>query len=169
MKSISDTLEDNERIIYRAAQHWAIFLGPLVVIFIGCLMLGSKTFQASVVLAFGFIWGILSYFSFRESGITVTDRRLLINIGFPIKKNYNIPLNNIILVDFYQPSLGSILNFGKIILVQKENKKKAFRFISSPAELVMEVHKQVTILKECKKPAAAKHKEKRIQTKKSSV
>jgi hypothetical protein len=143
-------MKSDERIIYRAKHHWGVLLGPIVVIFLAWLMLGSKGPQVIVLFAFGFIWGIFSYISLRKSEILLTDSRLLINVGFPLKRIYDISLNDITIIDFYQPSLGSMLNFGKIILVQKNKKKKVFRFIDSPGELVLEVHKQAVAIRDKK-------------------
>jgi hypothetical protein len=156
MKPINNTLETNEKIIYRAKHHWGVLLGPIIVIFFAWLMIGSKGPQSIVLFAFGFIWGIFSYVSLRKSEIVLTNNRLLINIGFPLKRFYDIPLNNITHFDFYQPSLGAMLNFGKIIFVQKDKKKKAFRFIDSPAELVREVHKQAMAIRDNTKPPIRK-------------
>jgi hypothetical protein len=49
-------------------------------------------------------------------------------------------------IDYYQPSLGSMLNFGKIIVVYGGKKKCAIRLVSSPAEFVREVHQQIAAL-----------------------
>jgi hypothetical protein len=50
-------------------------------------------------------------------------------------------------IDYYQPSLGSMLNFGKIIIVYSGKKRCAIRLVSSPAEFVKEVHQQIIALK----------------------
>ncbi len=144
-------LINNEKIIYQGKYHWAVLLGPFLFIFFGWLMLGSRTNQAIIVLAFGLLWGVFSYIKLRNSKIILTDYNLLISIGFPFKRSYDIPLNNITFIDFYQPSLGTILNFGKLIIVQMEKKKKAFRFIDSPANLVKEIHQQVIIARDKEK------------------
>jgi hypothetical protein len=161
MKSIDNIVKGNERIIYRAKHHWGVLLGPIIIIFIGWLMIGSKGPQVIVLIAFGLVWGIFSYISLRTSEIVLTNSRLLINVGFPLKRFYDITLNDITHFDFYQPSLGSILNFGKIILVQKEKKKKAFRFIDSPAELVREVHMQAMAVRNNEKPTTRKRSKKK--------
>jgi hypothetical protein len=160
MRSIDNALKENERIIYRAKHHWGVLLGPILVILIAWFIFGSKGPQSIILFAFGFIWGIFSYISLRKSEIVLTDSRLLINVGFPLERFFNIPLNDIINFDFYQPSLGSILNFGKIIFVLKDKKKKAFRFINSPADLVLEVHKQAMAIRDNKKPASTNRRKK---------
>ncbi|MBN2403885.1 MAG: PH domain-containing protein [Spirochaetes bacterium] len=163
MKKVNNILKDNERIIYRARLHWGMLLGPIIVVFFGYLMIGSKGPQVIAVFAFGLIWGLFAYINLHISEIVLTDNRLLINVGFPIKKFFDIPLIDITHFDFYQPSLGTMLNFGKIILVKKDKKKKAFRFIDSPAVLVQEVHKQAMVVRGNEKPAAKTVKKTKIK------
>jgi len=147
MNLIDDKLSDNETIMYRAKHHWAILLGPIVVIIIGGLALGSQGYHAMALVAFGFIWGIFSYISLQRSEIGLTGRRVLANVGFPLQRSYDISLNEIMVIDYYQPSLGSMLNFGKIIIVYSGKKRCAIRLVSSPAEFVREVHQQIVALK----------------------
>ncbi|MBA4416710.1 MAG: hypothetical protein C0392_02190 [Syntrophus sp. (in: bacteria)] len=146
MNSIDSRLTTDESIIYRAKCHWAILLGPMLVIIIGGLALGSQGYHAMALIAFGFVWGVSSYISLCKSDIGLTRSRLLINAGFPVIKSYDIPLNKITGVDSYQPTLGSMLNFGKIIVVFNGKEKSAIRFVSSPAEFVKEVRQQITAL-----------------------
>ena len=146
MNSIDDKVTTNETIVYRAQLHWAILLGPILVILIGGLALKSQGYHAMVLIAFGLIWGIFSYINLRRSEIGLTRNKVFINIGFPLKKSFDILLNEIVFVDYYQPTLGSMLNFGKILVMDKRKKKYAFRFVAGPAEFVKEVHHQITAL-----------------------
>jgi hypothetical protein len=136
----------DETIIYRAKCHWAMLLGPMLVIVIGGLTLRSQGYHAMALIAFGLVWGISSYISLYKSDIALTRNRLLINAGFPVRKSYAIPLDKITGIDYYQPALGSMLNFGKIIIVYNEKNKCAIRFVSAPAEFVKEVRQQIIAL-----------------------
>jgi hypothetical protein len=120
-----------------------MFLGPIVVIIIGGLALKSQGFHAMVLTIFGLVWGIFSYFSLHRSEIGLTRKRVLINAGFPPLKSYDIPLSEIVAIDFYQPSLGSMLDFGKIMIVRKGASRCVVRFVSSPAEFVTRVRQQI--------------------------
>jgi hypothetical protein len=146
MNSIDDKVMTNETIVCRAQLHWAILLGPILVIFIGGMALKSQGYHAIILVAFGLIWGIFSYINLRRSEIGLSRNKIFINIGFPLKKSFDILLNEIIFVDYYQPTLGSMLNFGKILVMDKRKKKYAFRFVAGPAEFVKEVHHQITAL-----------------------
>jgi hypothetical protein len=143
MNSIDSRLSKDETIIYRTKCHWAVFLGPMLVIIIGGLALESQGFHAMVLMAFAVVWGIFSYVSFRGSEIGLTRQRVLINAGFPRLKSYDIPLTRIAAIDFYQPSLGSMLDFGKIAIVYDGRSRCTIRFVSSPAVLVTEVRQQM--------------------------
>jgi hypothetical protein len=70
----------------------------------------------------------------------------LINAGFPLLKSYDIPLNKISAIDFYQPSLGSMLDFGKIAIVYGGRSRCIIRFVSSSAKFVTEVRQQIVSL-----------------------
>jgi hypothetical protein len=146
MNLIDDKLSGNEKIVYRAQFHWAIMLGPMLVIIIGSLAFGSQGYHALVVIAFGLMWGICSYISFRRSEIGLTGTRMLIDVGFPLEKSYEIALGEIVFIDFYQPSLGAMLDFGKIIIIDKGKKRRAFRLISHPAEFVRVVQQLIVAL-----------------------
>jgi hypothetical protein len=139
MDSIEDKSAENQRILFRAGLHWAILLGPALLIFLGGLIRDSKGTQTIVLIFFGFVWGLCSYVSLRQSQITLTADRLFIQVGFPLKKVCTLPLGEITLIRYYQPTLGAMLNFGKIILVHGGTKKDGFRFVTRPAELVNKV------------------------------
>jgi len=146
MDSIDSKLTKDETIIYRTICHWALFFGPILVIIIGGLALKSQGFPAIVLTAFGLIWSIFAYVSFRRSEIGLTQKRILINAGFPLLKSYNISLNKIVAIDYYQPTLGSMLDFGKIIIVYNRQSRSVVKFVSSPAEFVTKVREQIITL-----------------------
>jgi hypothetical protein len=137
-----------DKVIYRTGLHWAILLGPAMVIFLGLLILKSKGPQAIVVISFGAVWGLSSVISLRQSQILLTADRLSLQVGFPLKKSYSLPLEEISQMHFYQPTLGALLDFGKIILVQRTMKRNSFRFVSHPAVLVNEVQEAILLLRQ---------------------
>jgi hypothetical protein len=146
MNSLDSQLTKDETIVYRTKCHWAMFLGPILLIILGGLALKSQGFSAIVLMAFGLVWGIFSYVSLYGSDIGLTRKRVLINAGFPLLKAYDIPLNEIVAIDYYQPTLGSMLDFGKIIIVHNRQSRCSIRFVSSPAEFVTKVRQQIISL-----------------------
>ena len=147
MDLIDHDTPDAERVIYRARLHWAVLLGPILVIIIGGLALRSQGHHAMVLVTFGLIWGIASYVSLQRSEIGLTTKKILVNVGYPLKRSHEIALGKIVLVDYYQPSLGAMLNFGKIIIAYDGKKKSAIRLVSHPAEFGREVQQQIVASK----------------------
>ena len=138
-------LLENERIVYQTRLHWVLFLGPLMLIIIGGLSFPAKGLSALVLAGIGIAWGVISYIKFNYSYIRVTDKRVLIRVGFLVRRPYSISLSDISYVDFYQPSLGSMLNFGKITIIHGKKFKSVFRMVSSPGELVTAVRGQLSV------------------------
>ena len=138
-------LLENERIVYQIRLHWVLFLGPLMLIIIGGLSFPAKGLSAIVLAIIGIAWGVISYIKFNYSYIRVTNKRVLIRVGFLVRQPYSISLSDISYVDFYQPSLGSMLNFGKITIVHGTKFKSVFRMVSSPGELVTAVRGQLSV------------------------
>jgi len=138
-------LIENERIVYQTRLHWVLFLGPLMLIIIGGLSFPAKGLSALVLAGIGIAWGVISYIKFSYSYIRVTEKRVLIRVGFLVRQPYSISLSDISYVDFYQPSLGAMLNFGKITIIHGKKFKSVFRMVSSPGELVTAVRGQLSV------------------------
>ena len=143
MSYIDDNLKENEHIVYRTGLHWATLLGPAMLMIIGGISIPSRGASGLVLFGLGLLWGVLSYISYQTSEVGITDKRLLLRVGFPLRRTYDIPLTQIAMVDTYQPSLGKFLNFGKIIIGLDGGKRGAFRMVDSPLDFRANLEKQV--------------------------
>jgi len=148
MGYVDDNLSEKERVLYRTKLHWATFLGPAMLTILGGLWIPSKGMPALVMFFLGVLWGIFSSLSFNASDIGLTERRLLVRVGFPLRRTCDVPLEQIRMVDVYQPSLGKFLNFGKVIIQYSDGRRNAFRMIASPLELREEIAKQFSSLQQ---------------------
>jgi membrane protein YdbS with pleckstrin-like domain len=140
---MNEDILENERVVYQTRLHWVLFLGPAMLIILGGLSFPAKGLKALVLVAIGIVWGFISYIKFNRSLIRVTNQRVLIRVSFLVRKVYSISLSDISYVDFYQPSLGAMLNFGKVTLVHSGKFKSVFRMVSSPGEFVTAVKGQI--------------------------
>jgi uncharacterized membrane protein YdbT with pleckstrin-like domain len=126
-----------------ARLHWVVLLGPTAVFVFGGLSLRSKGASALVLMAIGALWGLLSFMTYRRSEITLTADRLHIQTGFLFRKSYDVLLKEIVAVDLYQPSLGALLNFGKLIVIHGRRARSTVRMVASPVEFVMELKRRL--------------------------
>jgi hypothetical protein len=140
---MNEDIRENERIVYETRLHWVLFLGPIMLIILGGLSFPAKGLKALVLVAIGIVWGFISYIKFNRSLIRVTNQRVVIRVSFLTRKPYIISLGDISLIDTYQPSLGAMLNFGKITIIHGAKFKSVFRMVSSPGEFVTAVKGQI--------------------------
>ena len=146
MVDYSDELTEGERIVYQAKLHWVLFLGPAMLIVLGGLWIPAKGLAALVFVAIGLAWGVLSHRKYYNSYIHVTNKKVVICASSLLRRPYKIPLVDIGYVDFYQPSLGAMLNFGKITIIHGDKYKSVFRMVSSPGDLVAVLKEQVALI-----------------------
>ncbi|OPY67744.1 MAG: hypothetical protein A4E57_02137 [Syntrophorhabdaceae bacterium PtaU1.Bin034] len=132
--------ERNDEMPYRTRLHWIMFFGPGGLMMIGGLSIPSKGLPAAVILALGTIWGIFSSINFERSEIVLSRSSLRLRVGGLWRRSYDIPLSEIERVDVYQPSLGKILDFGKITIRRKNARKLVFRMIRSPLQLAGKIY-----------------------------
>jgi len=137
-------MENGEGKVYRVKLHWVMILGPATLMVIAGLLIPEKGRSAILLLAFATIWGVFASISFERSEILLTRERLLVSIGFPWRRSYEVLLTEIETVDVYQPSLGKFLDFGRITIRRKRGRRVRFRMVRSPLLPAQEVyeHKQ---------------------------
>jgi len=146
MADQNNELSEGERIMYQTKLHWVLFFGPAMLIVLGGLWIPAKGLSALVPVALGLAWGILSYKKYFNSYIHVTNKKIVISTSSLLRRPYTIPLTDIAYVDCYQPSLGAMLNFGKITIVHGGKYKSVFRMVSSPGDLVTAVRGQIAAI-----------------------
>jgi hypothetical protein len=145
MGYIDDKLDDNEKIVCRVSLHWVMFIGPALLLFLSGISIPANGRPAIVLFIIGLAWAVLSYIALRNTEFAVTNKRLLIWTVFPWKKLYDIALVDIANADVYLPSLGKLLNFGKITIILNNRKRISRRLVSGPDELLKNLSQQIEI------------------------
>ena len=143
MGHIDDKLGGNEKIVYRVGLHWVMFLGPAILLFLAGISIPANGRPAIVLFIIGLVWAVLSYISLQNTEFVITNNRLLIWTVFPWKKLHDIALVEIANATFYQPSLGKLLNFGKITIVLNSGKRISRRLVNGPYELLKHLSQQI--------------------------
>jgi membrane protein YdbS with pleckstrin-like domain len=145
MISLQDRLFADERIIHHTGLHWTLLFGPGILIVIGGLSIPSKGLNAVILVVIGVVWTLLFGVSLQRSELAVTQKRILVNMGFLWKRTYDIPLDAIAMIDTYQPTLGKILDFGKIMIRLAKGRRYSFRMVRAPGAFVQKVREQIAL------------------------
>lgn len=142
MSSIDDNLKENERVTFRTGLHWVIFGGPLILLFMAGLSIPSKGMPAIILLIVATIWTLLATRSLQMTDIAITNNRIFVKRWFALKKLFDISIAEIVDVEIYQPALGKLLNFGKIIVHLPNKKRISFRLVSDPVTFLMKFQEE---------------------------
>lgn len=149
MSYIDETLMPDERILYRTKPHWIIFT-PAIGWFILSLLffalgpnydLGRMALYNNHSLAdiAGFIVllialgsALISYITYQTSEYGITNRRILMKIGFISRLSLEILLQKVESIQVYQTVPGRIFNYGSIIISGTGGSKDPFPNIPDP-------------------------------------
>jgi len=127
--------EERQTPAYRTRLHWVMLFGPAVLMIVAGLSIPARGPTAVVFLVLGVVWGIFSSVSLERSEFILTRSRFLVKTGFPWRRSYDLPFTEIEGIDVYQPTLGKILNFGKVTIKTIGRRRTSFRMVRDPLRL----------------------------------
>lgn len=149
MSFIEKNLLANEVIIYRANMHWIIFLNTILYLLLSLITCvfsfkqteGSQLLLAIILLGllFALISGISSFIRYKTSEFAITNKRVLIKIGFIQRHSLEVLLTKVEGIGVNQSILGRILGYGTIIVTGTGGTKETFDRIASPLEFRSQV------------------------------
>lgn len=147
MGYIDNNLMNNEKLLYRAKLHWIIFWEPLFffVLAIGLYVYfgeGVKTVSL-ILLVLGVISAILPIINYTTSEFGVTNRRVIVKVGFIRRKSLEVMLNKVEGIHVDQSILGRILGYGSIVVSGTGGTKDPFKNISNPLTFRRSVQEQI--------------------------
>lgn len=160
MSYIENNLLKDEKLIYFIRPHWVVFASSFWGVVLGLLVLiaspsaldiqliGSfsiKTFSALVLFALAVYWFIESLIYFKTSEYGVTNKRVLIKIGWIQRTSLELFLDKVegVLVD--QSIIGRIFNYGTITIIGTGGTNDRFPLIPNPLEFRKNTQQQVEL------------------------
>ena len=155
---IQSSLLKDERLVYGVRPHWIIFtstawsfIAAIYLLFFARISLswnvyGNISFREAI--SFGFLMAsaylfLSSYIYYATSEYGVTNKRVLIKVGWIRRASLEIMLDKVegVLVD--QSISGRLFNFGEITIIGTGGTKDSFPYIPDPLRFRREVQEQV--------------------------
>src|ERR1043166_1905210 len=150
---VDKNLLPGEAVMYRTRLHWSKFFGQ------GCLALGLLVAALFCLWAahntpfFGYV-GLLLFLGVvlvgasititaLTSEFAVTNKRVLIKVGFIQRTSFELLLRQVERLLVEQGILGRILGFGTIIVIGTGGSKEDFDYIADPLEFRKQVQSQI--------------------------
>ena len=126
MSYVQKVLQPNERIVYRTALSWAMYipgllvlLAAVVVFIIAAAAFGGAWWANAVgiaVLAVALYLLGAEWFERWTTEIAITDRRIIFKRGFIRRDTIEMSVEKVESVDVNQSLLGRLLNYGDIVV-----------------------------------------------------
>ena len=160
MSYIDDTLMKNEVVLYRARPHWIIFGWPAFWLIITMLLfmfgpniavadyrpaanLPMYAMVAFITLILAVFSAINAFVTYQTSEYGVTNKRVLMKVGFIRRLSLEIYLQRIESVKIYQTVMGRIFGYGSILISGVGGSKDPFRNIPHPLQFRRKIQEQV--------------------------
>jgi uncharacterized membrane protein YdbT with pleckstrin-like domain len=156
MSYIEKNLMTGESIMYRAKLHWIVFLWPIIWFVLAGLSLtkygnteGGKIL-AGIFILLAIIMGIGSQIKYSTSEFGITNKRVIVKVGFIRRNSIEVLLSKVEGIQVNQGILGRILGYGSIVVSGTGGTKGPFHKISNPFEFRKKAQEQIAAVQESK-------------------
>ncbi|SRR3989339_516072 len=131
---INETLLSNEHIQFYTRPHWVVFLSPIVIILAAWIAYSYFALLSVILLIFGIAAGARAFIFYQTSEYAITDKRILIKLGWVRRFSLEIYLNRVESVQVNQSVLGRILGYGAVQVVGIGGSPDFFPWVPNPLE-----------------------------------
>jgi len=145
MSYIKSNLLEGERIIYKPKLHPISYMLPAVIVCIG-IALRLVTDNRLITISILFIGVCLSFracFTYGCSEFALTNMRIITTTGFFQKRFTEIPLNKIELFQYRINWLGSIMDYGSIVICGTGGLREYYTLLASPLLFINKAQKEI--------------------------
>ena len=153
MGYIDSNLMNGEKILYRGKLHWVVFLWPAIIFIIAIMFCGSGGNAApiGVLLIFiAMITGLISFIKYKTSEFGITNKRVIVKVGFISRNSLEVLLNKVEGIQVNQDILGRILDYGSITISGTGGTKDPFHKIEAPFEFRKKAQEQIAAIQDSK-------------------
>ncbi|MEH0020997.1 MAG: PH domain-containing protein [Desulfobacter sp.] len=153
MSYIEKNLMNGENIVYRTKLHWIAFIWPVIWIFFAIIFYSSGSDVAPIGTLFiliAILTGIPALINFITSEFGITNKRVIVKVGFIRRNSVEVLLNKVEGIQVIQGILGRILGFGSIIVSGTGGTKDPFHKIDAPLEFRKKIQEQISTVQDFK-------------------
>ncbi len=135
-----------DEVIYQSRLHWIIFFWPvgICVIATTILFLFPQAILVSIMLlAVAIVFGIMNLLTYLSSTFKVRKRSISIKVGILVRDSTSIPFSKVETIDVRQSILGSLLNYGTLVITGTGGSRNAINQISNPLTCRRHIEQQL--------------------------
>lgn len=159
MSYIESNLLDDEHLIYRGHLHWIIFIKAIfwlivaIVVYVympiyyyqpdGFAAIPIHKIVLFIPILFTLMYGWASYIRYISSEFGVTDKRIMIKLGYLHRYTFENFLQKVESIQIYQSLLGRVLNYGSIIIHGTGGSREVYSLLNDPLQFRKMAQEQI--------------------------
>lgn len=128
-------VNDDPNVVYFTRLHWLIFFGPVMALFVAFALgfyVPPLTQIAAMFQIFALIWIAMTWATYYFSSITIQKQKVILRTGILVRKTVDVPLSKIETIDIRQSILGSMFNYGMLIITGTGGTRHFINFLHRP-------------------------------------
>lgn len=134
MGYIEQNLLADEEIVYKARLHRMIFWKACALIILGAIFLLIQPIIGGLVILIGLFALLSPVIAYSTSEFGVTNKRVIIKIGFLRRKTLELLLRHVETIAVDQSITGRLLDYGSVTLTGTGGIREVFHNIAAPLE-----------------------------------
>jgi uncharacterized membrane protein YdbT with pleckstrin-like domain len=138
---VQSALLPDERVRYETRLHWIVYAGGALLVFLGFLLVAGTPLGVLAIIA-GALIHTAAMITRSTSEFAVTDKRVIIKVGWLSRRTIEMNLSKIESIDVSQSVFGRMLGYGTIMVVGTGATREPFKQIENPAEFRRAVQAQ---------------------------
>jgi uncharacterized membrane protein YdbT with pleckstrin-like domain len=139
---VQKSLIKDENLVFETEYHWIIYFWGSVFFVIG-LVVGLSG-GVWWILIFGTLWLLYAFITQRTSEFAVTNKRVIIKVGWISRRTIELNLSKVESVDVSQGIFARMFGWGEVTVVGIGASREPFRLIAKPLEFRRAVQSQQT-------------------------
>ena len=142
-----------ENLIYRTKLHWVVFIWPAIWFIVAMILFSGNGGSAAVGVLFilvALIASISSFISYITSEFGITNKRVIVKVGFIRRNSIEVLLNKVEGIQVNQGVWGRVLGFGSITVSGTGGTKDPFHKIDAPLVFRKKVQEQILATQDSK-------------------
>ena len=127
--------EQQDDVIYEARLHWILFLWPvllfIVALWLGINMHSLRLLSVGLVLI-GLFWEVVTVLTYQCSYLVVKPKQVMLCTGIFVRQTIVLSINKIESIDIRQSILGTMLQYGSLIITGTGGTRQEIHFLNKP-------------------------------------
>ena len=122
-------------IVYQAHLHWIIFVWPVLLLcgtVYVAIVFEQLRIPAYVFSCCALLWGLLTGLTYLSSYLIIKNKQVVLCTGILVRQTIDISMNKIESVDIRQSILGSIFNYGALMVTGTGGSRQLINYLDKP-------------------------------------